>query len=110
MIILSGSKFWARGRGRDRAQGSGTADGAWPGLPRWTAAPTCKKTYGHHPLTVFADHGPEGTGEALAVLLRAGNAGSDTAAGHIEAARLGLAQLPRDLRRRVLLRTDSGGG
>jgi DDE family transposase len=74
------------------------------------AAPTGKKTYGHHPLTVFADHGPEGTGEALAVLLRAGNAGSDTAAGHIEAARLGLAQLPRDLRRRVLLRTDSGGG
>ena len=40
------------------------------------AAPTWKKTYGHHPLTVFADHGPAGTGEALAVLLRAGNAGS----------------------------------
>jgi len=74
------------------------------------AAPTWKKTYGHHPLTVFADHGPEGTGEALAVLLRAGNAGSDTAADHIEAARLGLAQLPRGLRRRVLIRTGSGGG
>jgi Transposase DDE domain group 1 len=74
------------------------------------AAPTWKKTYGHHPLTVFADHGAQGTGEALAVLLRAGNAGSNTASDHIEAARLALAQLPRSLRRRVLIRTDSGGG
>jgi hypothetical protein len=74
------------------------------------AAPTWKKTYGHHPLTVFADHGPESSGEPLAFLLRAGNAGSDTAADHIEAARLGLAQLPRRLRRRVLIRADSGGG
>jgi Transposase DDE domain group 1 len=73
-------------------------------------APTWKKTYGHHPLAVFADHGAEGSGEALAVLLRAGNAGSNTAADHIEAARLALAQLPRHLRRRVLIRTDSGGG
>ena len=74
------------------------------------AAPTWKKTYGHHPLTVFADHGPESSGEPLAFLLRAGNAGSNTAADHIEAARLGLAQLPRRLRRRVLIRADSGGG
>jgi Transposase DDE domain group 1 len=74
------------------------------------AMPTWKKTYGHHPLTVFADHGAEGSGEPLAFLLRAGNAGSNTAAEHIEAARLGLAQLPRRLRRRVLIRADSGGG
>ena len=74
------------------------------------AAPTWKRTYGHHPLAVFADHGTEGSGEALAVLLRAGNAGSNTAADHIEAARLALAQLPRQARRRVLIRTDSGGG
>ena len=74
------------------------------------AMPTWKKTYGHHPLTVFADHGPESSGEPLAFLLRAGNAGSNTAADHIEAARLGLAQLPRRLRRRVLIRADSGGG
>jgi hypothetical protein len=74
------------------------------------AMPTWKKTYGHHPLTVFADHGPEGAGEPLAVMLRPGNAGSNTAADHIEATRLGLAQLPRHLRRRVLIRADSGGG
>ena len=59
------------------------------------AAPTWKKTYGHHPLAAFADHGAEGTGEALAVVLRPGNAGSNTAADHIEATRLALAQLPR---------------
>jgi hypothetical protein len=74
------------------------------------AMPTWKKTYGHHPLTAFADHGPNGTGEPLAVMLRAGNAGSNTAADHIEAARLALAQRPRHLRRRVLIRADSGGG
>ena len=44
------------------------------------AAPTWKKTYGFHPLTVFADHGPDGSGEPLAVMLRPGNAGSNTAA------------------------------
>jgi hypothetical protein len=43
-------------------------------------------------------------------LLRAGNAGSNTAAEHIEVTGLALAQLPRKLRRRVLIRTDSGGG
>jgi hypothetical protein len=74
------------------------------------ATPTWKKTFGFHPLTVFADHGAEGTGEPLAIVLRPGNAGSNTAADHIEAARLALAQLPRRLRRRVLVRADSGGG
>jgi hypothetical protein len=40
------------------------------------ARPTWKKTYGFHPMTVFADHGPEGSGEPLAIMLRPGNAGS----------------------------------
>ena len=43
-------------------------------------------------------------------MLRPGNAGSNTAAEHIEVTRLALAQLPRRQRRRVLIRTDSGGG
>ena len=55
------------------------------------ATPTWKKTYGFHPLTVFADHGPEGSGEPLAVMLRPGNAGSNTAADHITATRAALA-------------------
>ena len=74
------------------------------------AAPTWKKTFGHHPLTAFADHGAGAAGEALGIMLRPGNAGSSTAAGHIEVARLALAQLPRRQRRQVLIRTDSGGG
>ena len=61
-------------------------------------------------MTAWADHGQEGNGEPLALVLRPGNAGSNTAADHIETARLALAQLPRRLRRRVLVRADSGGG
>jgi hypothetical protein len=74
------------------------------------ASPTWKKTYGFYPLAAFADHGPGGNGEPLAVMLRTGSAGSDTVADHIEATRLAVAQLPRHLRRRVLVRTDSAGG
>jgi hypothetical protein len=74
------------------------------------AAPTWKKTFGHHPMTAWADHGEAGNGEPLAIVLRAGNAGSNTAADHIEAAGLALAQLPCQLSRKVLVRADSGGG
>jgi DDE family transposase len=74
------------------------------------ASPTWKKTFGFHPMTAWADHGPGSGGEPLAILLRPGNAGSNTAADHIEASRLALAQLPRRLRRTVLVRADSGGG
>jgi Transposase DDE domain group 1 len=74
------------------------------------ARPTWKRTFGFHPMTAFADHGPDGSGEPLAIVLRPGNAGSSTAADHVEATRLALAQLPRHLRNRVLIRTDSAGG
>jgi hypothetical protein len=76
------------------------------------AAATWKKTYGHHPLTAFVDHGPGGTGEPVAALLRPGNAGSNTAADHIATAQLALAQLPKKYRRgrQTLIRTDSAGG
>jgi len=74
------------------------------------ATPTWKRTFGFHPMTAFADHGPDGSGEPLAIMLRPGNAGSNTAADHIDAARLAVAQLPRRLRRRVLVRADSAGG
>jgi hypothetical protein len=40
------------------------------------ATPTWKKTFGFHPLTAFADHGAEGSGEPLAIVLQPGNAGS----------------------------------
>ncbi|WP_406724449.1 IS1380 family transposase [Streptomyces sp. GD-15H] len=75
------------------------------------AAPTWKKSYGHHPLRGFVDHGPGGTGEPVAALLRPGNAGSNTAADHITTARLALAQLPKRYRRgrQTLIRCDSAG-
>jgi hypothetical protein len=99
-----------------RAARSAARERAWalaaenaPGADKDQAAPTWKKTFGFHPMTVWADHGEGGNGEPLAIVLRAGNAGSNTAADHIEATRLSLAQLPRHQRRSVLVRTDSGG-
>ncbi|MFI5634974.1 IS1380 family transposase [Streptomyces sp. NPDC051664] len=76
------------------------------------ATATWKKTFGHHPLVAFVDHGPAGSGEPVAALLRPGNAGSNTAADHITATKLALAQLPKQYRRgrSTLIRTDSAGG
>jgi hypothetical protein len=78
------------------------------------AAPTFKRGFGFHPLWAFVDHGSEGTGEPLAVLLRTGNAGSNTVADHRTVIRDALAQLPGPQRRRpgrnVLVRVDGAGG
>ena len=78
------------------------------------AAPTFKRGYGFHPLWAFADHGAEGTGEPLSCLLRAGNAGSNTAADHITVVKAALAQLPGHKPgtrpgRKVLIRADAAG-
>ena len=76
------------------------------------AAPTFKRGFGHHPLWAFVDHGAEGTGEPLAFLLRAGNAGSNTAADHLTVIKAALAQLPggHDRGKKVLVRVDGAGG
>ena len=58
------------------------------------AAATWKKTFGIHPLLVFLDRPDIAAGEALAGLLRAGNAGSNTAADHITVLGWALASLP----------------
>ncbi len=77
------------------------------------AKPTFKKGYGFHPLCVFADHGPEGAGEPLAIMLRPGNAGSNTAVDHIAVLRDAFKQLPGFADRRpgktVLVRVDGAG-
>jgi hypothetical protein len=81
------------------------------------AAPTWKKTFGHHPLLAFLDRPGIAGGEALAGLLRAGNAGSNTAADHITVLEQALASLPPDWRPsgdtpdapQVLVRCDSAG-
>ncbi len=58
------------------------------------AAATWKKTWGHHSLLVFLDRPEIAGGEALAGLLRAGNAGSNTAADHITVLGWALESLP----------------
>lgn len=78
------------------------------------ATPTWKKTFGHHPIGAWADHGRAGTGEPLTIELREGRAGSNTAADHKTVLDAALRQLPFDpgyrVGRKVLVRTDSGGG
>ena len=77
------------------------------------ARPTWKRGFGFHPLCAFVDHGPDGTGELVAIQLRPGNAGSNTAADHIAVTRAALAQLPGASPRpgkSVLIRADSAGG
>ncbi|MTE17549.1 IS1380 family transposase [Nocardia aurantiaca] len=78
------------------------------------AAPTFKKGFGFHPLLAFCDHGPCGTGEPVAELLRPGNAGANTAADHKQVLAAAITQLPWQpgyrVGRKVLVRTDSGGG
>jgi len=78
------------------------------------AAPTFNRGFGFHPLCAFVDHGAAGTGEMVAVALRPGNAGSNTATDHIAVTRAALAQLPthragRRPGRKVLIRTDGAG-
>ncbi len=70
------------------------------------AAPTYKRGFGFHPLLAFLD----ATGEALAGLLRPGNAGSGTASDHVVVLDDALAQLPVDPHEtEVIARTDSAG-
>jgi Transposase DDE domain group 1 len=81
------------------------------------AAATWKKTFGFHPLLAFLDRPDIAGGEALAGLLRAGNAGSNTAADHVAVLDMALASLPAHARPRpgdpvsprVLARSDSAG-
>jgi Transposase DDE domain group 1 len=70
------------------------------------AAGNCKRGYGFRPLGCWLDE----TGEALAAILRPGNAGSNTAEDHFTVLGMALAQLPaEDLDREILVRTDIGG-
>ena len=77
------------------------------------AAPTFKKGFGYHPLTAWIDHGTgQGGGECAVIMLRPGNAGSNTAADHVEIIRRALDQAGLGPRpgRRVLVRADGAGG
>ena len=80
--------------------------------------PNYKGGFGFHPLLCFAD----ATGEALAAMLRPGNAGANTVADHFTVLDQALAQLPAEIaaghhvgddastvRREVQVRADSAG-
>jgi hypothetical protein len=71
------------------------------------AAGTYKGGYGFYPLMAYCDE----TGEALAGLLRSGNAGSNTAADHITVIEQALAQIPAEHIEtiEILVRTDTAG-
>jgi len=71
------------------------------------AAATWKKTFGYYPIFAFLDN----TREALAGLLRKGNAGSGTAEDHVAVLDLALEQIPDAYRfgQDILIRADSAG-
>lgn len=82
------------------------------------AAATYKGGYGFSPLIAMADYGAgNGTGEVLAILMRPGNKGANSAKDHIEVLSQALAQLPDEFHdehgeligERILIRTDSAG-
>jgi hypothetical protein len=73
------------------------------------AGKTYKRSWGFHPMTAWLDRG-DGTGEALAIELRKGNAGANTATDQITMVDRAIAQLPElpdELD--VLIRADTAG-
>ncbi len=69
---------------------------------------TFKGGFGYHPLGAWLDN----TGEALAAVLRPGNAGSNTAADHLTVLDRALTQLPdrwRETGTPILVRADGAG-
>ena len=69
------------------------------------AAPTFKGGFGYHPLAVWCDN----TQEMLAVVMRPGNAGSNTVADHIGVLTQAIAQVPSSYRKHMLIRADGAG-
>ncbi len=69
------------------------------------AAPTFKKGYGFHPLGAWLAN----TSESLAMLLRPGNAGSNTFADHAAVLTAAIRQIPPRMRSRLLVRVDGAG-
>ena len=113
-------RAWAAGAGPDLATGLVIDLDATITIAhseKENAAATWKRTFGFHPLLAFLDRPEISGGEALAGLLRPGNAGSNTAADHIAVLDAALAALPEHARPdpdeeeavKVLVRSDSAG-
>ncbi len=123
---VAADEFGLAGLRAARAQARGRAwrAGAWPQADlllvdvdgtlvtahsdKQGAAGTYKGGFGFYPLVCFLDRG-DGTGEALAGLLRPGNAGSNTACDHVEVVDLALGQLSTTARDQpIVVRADTG--
>jgi hypothetical protein len=70
------------------------------------AAATYKSTFGFHPILVTCDN----TKEMLAIGLRPGNAGANTATDHLQVLSEAFTQIPAAHRRHLLVRGDSAAG
>src|SRR2546426_703301 len=120
--LLGRDRVAGAGRGRRRAARGGAGVWQLAGAPRRLildldatlvtahsdkelAAGTYKHGFGFHPLLCYEAT----TKEALAGILRPGNAGANTACDHVEVLELALAQLPEPAKRPgLLVRADSG--
>jgi hypothetical protein len=69
------------------------------------AAVTFKKGFGFHPLGAWCAN----TTESLTMLLRPGNAGSNTVSDHIRVLADAIDQIPAKYRRKILVRVDGAG-
>src|SRR2546423_1102633 len=69
------------------------------------AAATFKMGYGFHPLGAWCAN----PAESLAMLLRPGNAGSNTFADHLTVLTAAIRQIPARMRSRLLVRVDGAG-
>jgi hypothetical protein len=69
------------------------------------AAGTYKGSFGYHPLAAWCAN----TFETPAMMLRPGNAGSNTVADHISVIADALARVPRGYRSKILIRLDGAG-
>jgi hypothetical protein len=69
------------------------------------AAPTWKMGYGFHPLAAWCSN----TRECLAMLLRPGNAGSNTFTEHRDVLAAAIRQVPARFRGKMLVRVDGAG-
>jgi hypothetical protein len=98
---------WAQTRAPDRVTIEVDATLVGSHSEKEGAAGTYKGGYGFHPLMAYCDE----TGEALASILRPGNAGSNTAADHIAVIQDALEQVPEDVIEtiEILVRADSAG-
>jgi hypothetical protein len=112
---LLGALRAARARARENAWNAGAAPGQiivdidatliTAHSEKDGAAGTFKGGFGFHPLLGYLDE----TREALAGVLRPGNAGANTASDHVDVVELALEQLPRDVVElaQIVVRTDS---